>query len=69
MVLIYYKYIYYLPCLTYLDVDVVSSNPAHVDVYLIQHYVSDFQRVGGFLRVLMFPPPIKMITMIQLKYF
>jgi hypothetical protein len=34
------------------------------DVYLIQHYVikfaSDLQQVGGFLRVLQFPPPIQL---------
>ena len=33
-----------------------------VEVYLIQHYVirfvSDVAEVGGFLRVLWFPPPI-----------
>ena len=32
----------------------VSSNPAHGDVYSIQHYVikfiSDFRQVGGFLQ-------------------
>jgi hypothetical protein len=35
---------------------VVSSNPAHGEVYSIQHYVikfvSDLRHVGGFLRVL-----------------
>ena len=34
----------------------------------VQHYVikfvSDFQQVGGFLRVLQFPPPIKLTAMI-----
>jgi hypothetical protein len=33
---------------------VVSSNPAHGEVYLIQHYVikfvSDLRQVGGFLQ-------------------
>ena len=37
---------------------VVSSNPAHGEVYSIQHYViefvSDLRQVSGFLR---FPPP------------
>jgi len=41
---------------------VVSSNPVHGEVYSIQHYVikfvSDLRQVGGFLRVLRFPPPI-----------
>jgi hypothetical protein len=40
---------------------VVSLNPAHGLVYFIQHYVihfvSDLRQVGGFLRVLRFPPP------------
>ena len=32
---------------------VVSSNPAHAEVYTIQHhvkFVSDLRQVGGFLR-------------------
>jgi hypothetical protein len=55
----------------------VSSNPAHGEVYSIQHYVikfvSDLSQVGGFLRVLLFPPPLKLtatiidITQILLK--
>jgi len=47
---------------------VVSSNPAHAEIYSIQHYVikfvSDLRRVGGFLRVLRFPPPIKLTATI-----
>ena len=39
----------------------MSSNPAHGGVYSIQLYmikfVSDLRQVGGFLRVLRFPPP------------
>jgi len=53
---------------------VVSSNPAHGEVYSIQHYVikfvSDLRQVGRFLRMLRFPPPIKLtatITKILLK--
>ena len=38
------------------------------EVYLIQHYVikmvSDVRQVCGFLRLLLFPPPIKLTTMI-----
>ena len=38
----------------YITTNVVSSNPAHGQVYLIQHYVIKFirilQPVGGFLR-------------------
>ena len=45
--------------------EVLSSNPTHDEVYLIQHYVikffSDLQQVGGFLLVLQFPPP-KILT-------
>ena len=39
--------------------------------YSIQHYViqffSDMRQVGGFLRVLRFPPPIKLTATILLK--
>ena len=41
---------------------VVGSNPVHGEVYLIQHYVIKF--VSGFLRVLRFPPPIKLTATI-----
>ena len=47
---------------------VVSSNPTHDEVNSIQHYVikfvSDIRQVGGFLRVLQFPPPIKLTVTI-----
>jgi hypothetical protein len=47
---------------------VVSSNPVHGEVYSIQHYVikfvSDLRQVSGFLRILRFPPPIKLTAMI-----
>ena len=43
---------------------VVRSNPVHDGVYSIQYYVikfvRDLQQVGDFLRVLWFPPPIKL---------
>jgi hypothetical protein len=43
---------------------VVSLNPVHGEVYSIQHYVkkfvSDLRQVSGFLRVLRFPPQIKL---------
>jgi len=43
---------------------VVSSNSVHGEVYSIQHYVikfvSDLRQVGGFLRVLRFPPQINL---------
>ena len=47
---------------------VASSIPAHGDVYSVQHYVikfvSDLLQVGGFLRVLQFPPPIQLTATI-----
>jgi hypothetical protein len=53
--------------------NVVSSNPAHGEVYSIQLYVikfvSDLWEVGGFLWLLRFlPPPIKLTTVVRLKY-
>ena len=54
---------------------VASSTPAYDEVYSIQHYamkfVSDLRQICGFLRVLQFPPPIKLTTTnstIYLKY-
>ena len=48
--------------------EVVSSNPVHGEVYSIQHYVMKFVgvlwQVSGFLRVLGFPPLIKLIATI-----
>ena len=42
---------------------VSSLNPAHDEVYSIQHYVikfvGDLWQVNGFLRVFQFPPVIK----------
>jgi hypothetical protein len=53
--------------------EVVISNPAHGEVFLIQHYVikfvSDLRQDGGFLWLLQFPPPIKLTSMIQLKFY
>jgi hypothetical protein len=55
----------YNQCVT---TNVVSSNPAHVEAYSIQHYVikfvSDLRQVGDFLQVLLFPPPIKLNAVI-----
>jgi hypothetical protein len=52
----------------YLTTKVVSSNPAHSEVYSIQHYlikfVSDMQYASGFLWVPRFPPTIKLTAMI-----
>ena len=54
-----------LICILHLEcTKVVSYNPVHVYVYSIQQYVikfvRDLRQVGGFLRVLLFPPPIKL---------
>ena len=43
------------------QINVVSSN--HATTYVIK-FVSDFRQVGGFLRVLQFPPPIKLTALI-----
>jgi hypothetical protein len=47
---------------------VVSLNPVHDEVYSIQHYVikfvSDVRQGGRFLRVVRFPPPIKLTAAI-----
>ena len=62
---------YYITVIDFLHIfftNVVSSNNSHGEVYSIQDYlmqfVSDLQHVGGFTRVLQFPPPIKLIAMI-----
>ena len=51
---------------------VVSLNPAHGEVYSIQLYVikfvSDLWQVGGFVRLLRFPPPIKLTFTIYTHY-
>ena len=48
--------------------NVDSLNPVNGEVYSIQQYVikfvSDLQKVSGFLRVLQFPPPIKLTATI-----
>jgi hypothetical protein len=48
---------------------IVSLNPAHGEVYSIQHYVikfvSDLRQVGGFLQVLWFTPLIKLAATIN----
>ena len=51
---------------------IAQSNKHPCEMYSIQNYVikliSDLQQVGGFLRVLQFPPPIQLTVTIQLKY-
>jgi len=49
---------------------VVSSNSVHGEVCSIQHnvikFVSDLRQVSGFLRVLRFPPSIKLTATIYI---
>jgi hypothetical protein len=60
----FYLFVQSMPITT----KVLSSNPAHGKMYSIQHYVikfvGDLRKVGGFLWVLQFPPPIKLTAMI-----
>ena len=53
--------------------NIVSSNHVHGEVYSIQHYVikfvRDLRQVGGFLRILRFPPPIKLTLTIYMQLF
>jgi hypothetical protein len=60
--------IYDLQLSMHITTKVVSSNPVHGEMYSMQHYVitfvSDFQQVGGFLRILGFPSPVKLIVTI-----
>jgi len=57
----------------HITTNVVSSNPAHDEVYSMQLYVtmfvSDVRQVSGFLRVLRFHPPIKLTSTIYLRYW
>jgi hypothetical protein len=69
--LIYFLYWHQMQSV-HITTNVVSSNPVYGEVYSTQHYVikfvSDLRQVSGFLRVLQFPPPIKLTAMIWLKY-
>jgi len=44
--------------------NVVSSNPIQATQHYVIKFVSDLRQVGGFLRVLRFPPPIKLTVTI-----
>jgi hypothetical protein len=53
--------------------NVVSLNPTHGEVDSINTTLCDkvcqyLPQVGGFQRVLWFPPPIKLTATIELKY-
>ena len=65
MVLIVWYLDLQLPAqLVHINTKAVSSNTIHDEVYSIQHHVikfsSDLRQVGGFFRLLRFPPPIKL---------
>jgi hypothetical protein len=57
-----------LPVQSAITTKVMGSSPIHGEVYSIQHnvikFVNDLRQVSGFLRVLWFPPPIKLKTTI-----
>jgi hypothetical protein len=42
----------------------VAMKSIHTGVYVQIKFVSDLRQVGGFLRVLRFPPPIKLTAKI-----
>ena len=48
--------------------DVEISNPTQVIQHYVIKFVGDLWQVGGFLRVLLFPPPIKLTATMYLKY-
>ena len=48
--------------------NVVNSNPTQAIQHYVIQFVSDLRQVGGFIRVLQFPPPIKLTATIYLKY-
>jgi hypothetical protein len=59
-------------CIVFSVTNVVSSNPTHGEVYSIQHYVikfvSNLRQIDGFIRVLRFPPLMKLTTTIKIKH-
>jgi hypothetical protein len=48
--------------------NVVRSNPTQAIQHYVIKFVSDLRQVGGFLRILRFPPVIKLTAVIKLKY-
>jgi len=51
----------------YLCREFESRSGRGVQYYVIK-FVSDLRQVGGFFRIIRFPPPIKLTTTILLKY-
>jgi hypothetical protein len=52
----------------YTNTVILLITPRSRDTTLCDKFVSDLREIGGFLRVLRFPPPIKLTTTIWLKY-
>ena len=50
--------------ITSLYLSMLSISPQIWSIHSVIKFVSDLRQVGGFLRVLWFPPPIKLTTMI-----
>ena len=48
----------------YITIKVASSNPVQAMQHCVIKFVSDLRQVGGFLRELRFPPPIKLTATI-----
>jgi hypothetical protein len=46
----------------------IPMQSVHIITNVVIKFVSDLRLIGGFLRVFMFPPQIKLITTIKLKY-
>jgi hypothetical protein len=44
--------------------NVVSSNPSRAIQHYVMKFVNNLRQVSGFIRVLWFPPPIKLTTTI-----
>ena len=65
---LFLHFIVYLATPLPITIDVMSSNLDQGDVYKLTLYViqfaSDWRQVSGFLRVLRFPPPIKLTATI-----
>jgi hypothetical protein len=64
VVLVWYLYLQLPLQSVHITTKAMSSNPVDGEMYSIQHYVikfvSDLRQTGGSLRVLRFPPPIKL---------
>jgi hypothetical protein len=47
-----------------ITINVVSSNPTQMKQHYVKNFASDLRQVGGFLRVLRFPPSKKLTATI-----